>query len=314
MDHWMIAAASATLATFSVFACIGAWLYARRSRANSIERAVPVSVPEGPSTAIRDIELNRRQELAHLARVSMVGELSGAIAHELNQPLTAILTNAQAAQRMLNADNADPREVYDILGDIISQDKRAVQVIQRLRALLTKDTTEQQVVDPAECSQEVLALVHGTLIARKVHVTARYSRDVPHVLVDRVQIQQVLLNLILNASDAMASGDENQRRLTVATSLAADGSVLMTVSDNGHGIAADEFERLFEPYYSTKRGGLGLGLSISRTIVAAHGGRIWAVNNPDVGATFCFTLPAASSESSPQNSRSSALGTAACLL
>jgi C4-dicarboxylate-specific signal transduction histidine kinase len=316
MDQWTIAAISAVLAVLCLSAGIAIWIRARRiqHRKTSAERGVGFRSATG-SPAIGDVELDRRHELAHLARVSMVGELSGAIAHELNQPLTAILTNAQAAQRMLDADKADPREVYDILTDIISQDKRAVQVIQRLRALLAKDTTDQQVVDVVECSEEVLELAHSTLIARQVHVIARFGRDVPHVFVDRVQVQQVLLNLILNASDAMASSpQENQRQLTVASSMAAEGSVLVTVSDTGQGIAAHEFEKLFEPYYTTKRNGLGLGLSISRTIVAAHGGRIWAVNNPGAGATFCFTLPAVNREPDTPDSLINALGPAACLL
>jgi two-component system, LuxR family, sensor kinase FixL len=293
MDHWMIAAASGVVASLIFLAtCLRLPLARMRNAEGARDNVFAQTVPQGP---VKDSD--RRRELAHLARVSMLGELSGAIAHELNQPLTAILSNAQAAQRMLKSDGAEHCEVYDILGDIIAEDKRAVQVIQRLRALLTKDATEVEVLDPAECSQEVLSLAHGTLVARKVRVSAMYCPDTPHVLVDRVQIQQVLLNLILNASDAMTeSKGAAQRLLTIATSLASDGAVLISVSDNGPGIPADELEKLFEPYYTTKSNGLGLGLSISRTIVEAHGGRIWAVNNPEAGATFCFTLPSAQRE------------------
>jgi two-component system, LuxR family, sensor kinase FixL len=313
----MIATAMGVGASLSAVACIGAWMGRRyfRNRVMALGRAESAPLSDGGSMKTRNNETDCHPELAHLARVSMVGELSGAIAHELNQPLTAILTNAQAAQRMLNSEKCDPHEVYDILTDIVSQDKRAVQVIQRLRALLTKDSTEVEVLDPAECSQEVLSLADGTLVARKVRVSAVYARDVPEVLVDRVQIQQVLLNLILNASDAMTdSRDDEHRLLTIATSLASDGAVLITVSDSGPGIPADELAKLFEPYYTTKRNGLGLGLSISKTIVDAHGGRIWAVNNPEVGATFCFTLPAAVRERSTAEGPGIARSLATCFL
>ncbi|HET9448848.1 MAG TPA: ATP-binding protein [Steroidobacteraceae bacterium] len=222
----------------------------------------------------------------------MVGELSGAIAHELNQPLTAILSNAQAAQRMLSSDGVNPREVYDILSDIVSEDKRAVLVIERLRALLTKDPTDAQIIDLAELTQEVLALAHSAIVAGKVTVAARLTPGVPFVLADRVQIQQVLLNLILNANEAMVSAkDGEQRRLSIATTLANDGGVLVSVSDTGCGIPADAIGRIFDSFYTTKARGLGLGLSISKMIVEAHGGRIWALNNSGAGATVCFTLP-----------------------
>ncbi len=300
MDTWLIAGGfGAALLVGAAYSA--AWLVQRRryERGDSARKqgegvlAARVAQPsEHPVT--------QRRELAHLARVSMVGELSGAIAHELNQPLTAILSNAQAAQRMLNAEQVNPREVYDILTDIVAEDKRAVLVIERLRALLTKEQTDAQVVDPALLVQEVLALAHSTLVAGKVTVAASLSSGVPAVLADRVQIQQVLLNLILNASEAMsATKDGAQRQLSIATTLANDGAVLVTVSDTGAGIPADTFDRLFDSFYTTKSSGLGLGLSISKTIVEAHGGRIWAVNNPGAGATFCFTLPPAARCATP---------------
>lgn len=293
MNGWLIAAGCGVLLVAVSLA--GAWLMQRRRREwGALERneSEHVFVAATPSAQPSEYEVSQRwREVMHLARVSMVGELSGAIAHELNQPLTAILSNAQAAQRMLKSDLVNPREVYDILTDIVSEDKRAVQVIERLRALLTKEQTDAQVVDLTELTQEVIALAHSTLVSSKVTLAASLPPGVPSVLADRVQIQQVLLNLILNASEAMASGKEGeQRQLGVATTLANDGAVLVTVSDTGTGIAADAFDKLFNSFYTTKARGLGMGLSISKTIVEAHGGRIWAINNPGSGATFCFTL------------------------
>ncbi|HET9449015.1 MAG TPA: ATP-binding protein [Steroidobacteraceae bacterium] len=296
MDAWLVAAGLAAV-MLSVVAAVSAvrQVQRRRYERSVLDAEQGERVQAASLLQVAEHDTNRRQrELTHLARVSMVGELSGAIAHELNQPLTAILSNAQAAQRMLNAADVNPREVYDILTDIVSEDKRAVLVIERLRALLTNEQTDAQAVDLADLTHEVLALADSTLVAAKVTVAVRLAPVVPCVLADRVQIQQVLLNLILNASEAMvAMGEGAQRQLSLATALANDGAVLVTVSDTGPGIRSDAFENLFDAFYTSKANGLGLGLSISKTIVEAHGGRIWAVNNPGPGATLCFTLPRA---------------------
>jgi signal transduction histidine kinase len=296
MSPWAIIAISAALVSLAALALV-TW---RRARRELKRQAQAVRIEQPLARAVSRVHRSEedlsqeRHELAHLARVSMVGELSGAIAHELNQPLTAILSNAQAAQRMLNAEKIDAREVNEILSDIIADDKRAVLVIERMRALLTNERAEARELDIAQLTQEVLALAHSTLVASKVTVSAAYSPGVPNVLVDRVQIQQVLLNLVLNATEAMvASESDEQRRITVATTLANDGAVLVTVSDTGPGLSGPALDKVFEPFYTTKTSGIGLGLSVSRAIIDAHGGRIWAVNNPNVGATFCFTVPRA---------------------
>jgi C4-dicarboxylate-specific signal transduction histidine kinase len=245
-------------------------------------------------TARKQAELEarrQRSELTHLTRVATLGELSGAMAHELSQPLTAILSNAQAAQRLLARQQPDLGEIRDILSDIADDDRRASEVIQRLRAMLLKEEPQFVALDLNELIREVLALERSDLIARKVIVVAELAADLPAVHGDRVQIQQVILNLVLNACEAMSATPFPERRL-VLTTARDEGRSQLTVVDRGTGIAADALERVFEPFFTTKRQGLGLGLSICRSIVEAHGGRLWASNNEEVGATFHLALPA----------------------
>lgn len=238
-------------------------------------------------------ELKERQrELAHLGRVAILGELSGALAHELSQPLTAILTNAEAAQRLLDQRPVDMQEVRDILHDIAEENTRAGEVIRRLRALFKKGEAQLQPLDLNQVVGEALELAHGDLIARNVPLTTQLARVLPPVHGDRVQLQQVLLNLIHNACEAMSGVETAERRLAVSSEAGADGMVQIRISDTGPGFAAETPERLFEPFFTTKSQGLGLGLAITRSIIASHGGRLWASNNAERGATFCFTLPA----------------------
>ncbi len=233
----------------------------------------------------------RRAEVTHLTRVAILGELSGALAHELNQPLTAILSNAQAAQRLLARPSVDLVEVGEILEDIVTDDQRAGEVIARLRALMKKGEASFQPLDLNDAATEALALTRSELIERHVAVTTRLTPGLPGARADRVQVQQVLLNLLLNACEAMGANGPAERMLTVSTTLNGDGLLLVSIADRGSGIRPDAAERLFEPFFTTKPHGLGLGLSICRSIIAAHGGRLWADNNPDRGATFTFALP-----------------------
>jgi len=239
--------------------------------------------------------LRKHGELAHLSRVSMLGELSGSLAHELNQPLTAILSNAQAARRLLARDEPDVTEVREILNDIVDQDRRAGDVIQRLRQMLKKGEVQRLPLDVTELILESLRLMRGELAGRGVAVTTELAADMPVVSGDRVQLQQVLLNLVLNASDAMAALDPADRRLLVRAERDGDGGVRISVSDRGCGIPADQLEAVFEPFVTTKAEGLGLGLAVCRTIVRAHGGEIRAENNGEgtPGATLHFFLPGA---------------------
>ena len=232
----------------------------------------------------------QRIEVAHLSRVAMLGELSGALAHELNQPLTAILANARTAQRLLHATTPDLGELREILEDIAGVDLRAGDVIQRLRAFLRKGDMQPGHLNLNDVATEVLGLVHSDLIQRGVAVNTRLAATLPRVFADRVQLQQVLLNLLLNACDAMADGSRGEKRVTITTVATATGGVELSVADQGTGIAPDQLDRVFEPFVTTKPHGLGLGLSICRSIVTAHGGKLWADNNDEGGATFHLLL------------------------
>ncbi len=235
----------------------------------------------------------QRRELSHLARVGALGQLSGAFAHELNQPLASISNNAEAARLLLRRQPADLTEVDDILRDILAADQRAAHVIRRLQALLKRGETRLQPIDAAELVNDVLELARAELITRRVAASAVIAPELPLVLADRVQLQQVLLNLILNACEAMRSTTLTDRRLSLTLGMDASGNLRFSVRDSGAGIAPALIDHLFEPFVTTKAEGLGLGLSISRTIVAAHGGRLWAENNADHGATLHCLLPPA---------------------
>jgi two-component system, LuxR family, sensor kinase FixL len=232
-----------------------------------------------------------RNEVAHLMRVASVGELSAALAHELNQPLTAILSNAQAAQLLLARDDVDLEDIRDILRDIVTDDQRAGEVISRLRHLLKKSEFQPQELNANELIGEVLKLMKHELTARGVRVVTELNDDMPSIVGDRVQLQQVLINLILNANDAMSREAESARTLTLSSNRVENRSVQISVTDTGSGIPPGEEEKVFEPYRTTKAQGLGLGLSLSRSIIRAHGGRLWAANRAVGGATFHFTIP-----------------------
>jgi signal transduction histidine kinase len=235
----------------------------------------------------------QRQELSHLGRVAMLGEMSGALAHELRQPLMSILSNAQAAVLLLRRNPVDTLEVRMILQDIEDEDRRAAKVIEGLRALLHRGETRLQHVDSGELLREVLELCQMELRSRRVVATASVEADLPPVLADRVQLQQVLLNLVLNGCDAMSSTAAAGRRLDLAARRLGPAQVHLSVRDCGTGIPPELVQRMFDPFVTSKPQGLGLGLSISRTIVSAHGGRLWAENNEDGGATVHCLLEAA---------------------
>jgi len=231
----------------------------------------------------------KRNELAHLSRVTTVSELSGSLAHELNQPLGIILSNAQAAQELLLQNPPVVGEVGEILGDIVAADRRAAEIIQRLRALLKRGESSLQPLQLNALIEEVLRLVNADLIGRGVTVIRNLAPDLPPVNGDRVQLQQLTLNLILNAADAMAGNAPGTRRLHISTAR-HDSTVLTTVRDEGIGLPPD-VESLFQPFFTTKPQGLGLGLGICRTIITAHQGRLWAEPHPERGAIFRFELP-----------------------
>ena len=232
-----------------------------------------------------------RQQLAHIGRVSALGELSASLAHEINQPLMAILNNAYVAQQLLEAAAPDLGELRELLADIVADDQRAATVISRLRALLKKGELDHAVLDLNDLVGEVADLLKSDMILRHVPMTLELAPDLPLVRGDRVQLQQVILNLVLNGVEAMASPNGRDHALVVRTSRVGADAVGVAIEDSGSGIDMAQVERMFEPLYTTKAEGLGMGLAISRTIVDAHGGELRASSNPAGGATFQFTLP-----------------------
>lgn len=232
-----------------------------------------------------------RDNLAHLARVNTLGALSGSLAHELNQPLGIILSNAQAAQELLAQDPPDLTEVQSILADIVAADRRAGEVIGRLRTMLKRGEVSLCPLLLNEIIEEVIHLTNSDLIGRGIIVVCELAADLPPIAGDRVQLQQLVLNLILNGADAMASTEPGMRRLHFQTTL-HHGRVQASVRDEGVGLPA-AVDRLFQPFYTTKPHGLGLGLSICQAIVCAHHGRLWAEPHSDGGAVFRFELPVA---------------------
>jgi signal transduction histidine kinase len=236
--------------------------------------------------------LKLQEKLTHLSRVALLGELSGALAHELQQPLTAILCNANTAQLLTKKSGFNLEELQEILQEIVNDDKNAGQIIQRLRALLMRGETQFDLMDVRELLADVMVLARGALRERNIQVNSRIEEEIPAVKGDRVELQQVLLNLVLNACDAMSDNPARDRRMEVVVDLADDShAVQISVLDCGNGIEAGQLERVFDPFFTTKVGGLGLGLAICHSIITAHGGRLWATNRSDRGAAFHFTLP-----------------------
>jgi len=259
-------------------------------------------VPYGPDkvlSIVRDVTERKvgehearalREELAHVGRVTSLGALTGSLAHEINQPLTSIMANAQAALRLIANPRIDLAELRGALDDIVSDDRRAGEVLRRLRALLTKEAPESKALDIKDTMEEILQLVHSDVVMRRVALEIDLASDLPPVHGDRVQLQQVALNLLINAFDAVQDLEVERRRVALrATSY--DGNVVVSVVDRGPGIAANDMDRIFEPFYTTKADGMGLGLPICRTIAASHGGALVAKPNPEGGMTFSLQLP-----------------------
>jgi signal transduction histidine kinase len=232
----------------------------------------------------------QRREVAHLMRVSVLGELSGAIAHEINQPLTAILSNAQAALHLLELKSPDLAEVRDAINDIVHEDNRAGDVIGRLRNLLRKGERKSEPVDLNDLVRSTLVLLHSELISRRIEVKPDLANGLPTISGDPVQLQQVLLNLLMNAMGAMASNRDADRMITVRTRM-ANGTIDVQIRDRGLGIKPDERAKLFKPFYTSKDHGLGLGLAICSTIAQAHGGELTLDNHADRGAVAVLSLP-----------------------
>jgi PAS domain S-box-containing protein len=231
------------------------------------------------------------QGLAHAARLAVMGELTASIAHEINQPLNAILNNADAAELLLEDGSGRLDEVRQILADIRKDDLRASEVIRHARELLRRREPERRPLDMGELVTGILQLLGRDADRRQVALEPELAPDLPVVYGDKVHLEQMLLNLLLNGMDAMAATPVPRRRLVIRTARSGD-AVEVAVLDSGHGIPATTLPRLFQSFYTTKKDGMGLGLPLARSIVEAHGGRIWAENRPEGGAVFRITLPA----------------------
>jgi PAS domain S-box-containing protein len=262
---------------------------------------VLASIVDITERKLAELEAARqRHDLAHLARVTALGELSSSLAHELTHPLTAILSNAQAAQRFLADDNVDLDEVREILNDIVAQDQRAGDVIHSVRLMLKKGELQEHCddVDLNEVILDVVNLMRSDLINRNVTLDTDLAQKLPAITGDRVQLQQVLLNLALNGCEAMADYNSSERRLLIASQW-ENGAVRVSVADRGSGIPEEKMQQVFERFFTTKKEGMGLGLSVCRTIIDAHRGKIWATNDAGCGATFHFSLPIVGAEKEP---------------
>lgn len=275
-------------------------------------RGVPVLVGDtvrewvGACTDITERKLveeetrRMREELGHVDRVARLGELTSSLAHELNQPLAAILSNAQAARRVLASDSPDLDLFREILDDIIQDDKRAGSVIHRLRLMLQKGKQEPERFQINDAIREVVQLLHSEAVGRNAALAVDLPAGLPAVWAGRVEFQQVMVNLLLNALDAVRGVPLDRREILVQTRPGPD-AVVVAVRDRGCGLPSPDFNSIFEPFFTTKSSGLGMGLAICRRMIQAYGGRIWAANNEDAGATVSFSLPSAAADGEPSH-------------
>jgi C4-dicarboxylate-specific signal transduction histidine kinase len=276
----------------------GTLIWVRVSTAQAPE---PGSSLRGIPTIIEDITERKRAEdavqeardaLLRVSRVTTLGELSASIAHEINQPLGAIVANGSACLRLLAAEKPDLEETRETIEDIISDSRRASAVLGRVRQLAKKSAPERAPVDVNGAISEVLSLTQPELQRNQVAARTELDPNLPPVLADRIQVQQVVLNLVMNGIDAMRGVKDGTRVLRVKSAVAAPAEVAVTVEDTGIGFGNNDPEHIFETFFTTKEDGMGMGLSISRSIVRAHGGRLWASTGAAMGAAFIFTLPA----------------------
>lgn len=259
------------------------------------ERGHPISILESNT----DIEARKQaqeelahaqSELAHFARISTLGELTASIAHEVNQPLAAIVTSGEACLRWLENGSTHIDRIKQGLERMIQNSRRASDVVRRLRALAKKDDLKKRMLDISELIEDTLPLVQHEVSRQRIFLGLDLAQDLPTICGDRVQLQQVIINLLINAIQAMSTVS-HRRELTIKSALRADGRIIVTIRDNGHGFDVERQTHMFDAFFTTKDDGMGMGLSISRSIIDAHGGRIWASSNKDGGATFQFAIP-----------------------
>jgi signal transduction histidine kinase len=238
-----------------------------------------------------------REALSRATRLTVMGELSASIAHEINQPLSAIITNGRACERFLDFSSPDLDEVKDAVGEIVRDGKRASEVLSRIRAMSKNSAPERGPVDVNLAIAEVLALTRDELHRHRISVMTELHSNLPVTMADRVQLQQVVLNLVMNGIDAMRTVTGRRRNLTVRSQLSDQGNIVVNVADSGIGLDPRNRDRIFDSFFTTKPEGMGMGLAISNTIIQAHHGQLWAESGTPFGAVFGFTLPLAAGAS-----------------
>jgi two-component system sensor kinase FixL len=232
-----------------------------------------------------------QSDFTHAGRIATLGELAASIAHEINQPLAAIVTNGETSLRWLARDDQNIEKVTQLTSRIVSNARRASEIIQRMRGMAAKHEPEKRLIDLNEVVEEALLFIHHDIDAKSITLSTIFGPKLPRVMADRVQLQQVIINLLVNSIQAIAQSGKPARRIDVETSIDQEGSVVCSVFDNGPGIAETDLQHVFDSFFSTKNAGIGIGLAICQSIITAHGGRISGANRPNGGAHFCFTLP-----------------------
>ncbi|HWF89981.1 MAG TPA: ATP-binding protein [Pyrinomonadaceae bacterium] len=284
------------LIVFGVLAVLTSWMSSKRRRAEEGLRQARDELETRVQERTKELRQanetlrEREAELTHVTRVMTIGELTASIAHEVNQPLAAIVTNGNACLRWLGGATPNLSEARQAVQRIIKDSYRASEVIARVRSLVKKAPPRNDLVDLNEVIDEVLALAQSETRRNRVQIKRELKDDLPRVRGDRVQLQQVILNLIINGLEAIAKSKDSARELFISSGVDGENNVIVAVKDSGEGLDSANLERVFDAFYTTKPEGMGMGLAISRTIIESHGGRLWATPNSPKGAVFQFTL------------------------